>query len=492
VTAPGERAREAGAGGRLYEAVAEDLARQIRDGVLAPGERLPSVRLLCRQRRISPATAVRAYALLEDRGLAEPRARSGYFVRATPGTTQAPPASTPPRRATRLDVSELVFEVLEASRNRRVLPLGSAFPGPELFPWAALARQLGSSVRRMDPWDTVESLTPGHEELRRQIARRYLEAGVDVALEEIVITSGALEALNLGLRAVTRPGDTVAIESPTFYGALQAIEAAGLRAVEVATDPRDGIDLAALAAVLESQPVRACWLMTTLQNPLGATMSEDKKAALVALLARHGTVLLEDDVYAELQFGPETVRPAKAFDRRGNVLHCGSFAKCLAPGYRVGWIAAGRHATAVARAKITTSLATSVPMQLAIAQYLRHGGYDAHLRRLRGALQSQQRAVLEAIARRFPPGCRVSRPSGGYFLWVDCGPGVDALEVHRRALDAGIGVAPGPIFSARRAFGTCLRINTGHPWTPGLDRALAELGTIVAARPVAEPSAAPR
>jgi DNA-binding transcriptional MocR family regulator len=465
---------------KLYESLAAELQRTIEAGTLRPGDRLPSVRQLCRQRRVSPTTVVRAYELLERRGLLESRHRSGYFVAAADRRRESPARSTPSQRSTRVDVSELVFHVLEAARERRVVPLGSAFPAPELYPWPKLARHLGSSARHMDPWDTVQSLTPGHDELRRQIAQRYLRAGFAVDLDEIVVTSGALEALNLALRTVTRPGDTVAIESPTFYGCLQAIESCGLRAVEIATDPREGIDLGALDAALGKHDVRAVWVMTTLQNPLGATMPDAKKRDLVALLAKHGVPLIEDDVYAELQFGADPVQPAKAHDAHGLVLHCGSFAKTLAPGYRVGWVAAGRHAGELARRKITSTLATSLPVQLAIAQMLRPGGgYDAHLARLRAALQAQQAAALRSIRRHFPPGIRVARPDGGYFLWIDCGPEVDALDLHRRASAAGIGIAPGPMFSARREFRTCIRLNTGHPWTPAMDAAVRTLGGLL-------------
>src|SRR6185437_15155394 len=207
--------------------------------------------------------------------------------------------------------------------------------------------------------------------LRRQIARRYLRSGVRISPEEIVITSGALEALNLSLQILTRPGDAVAIESPAFYACLQAIEALGLKAVEIPTDPREGVDLAALASAIDKHGVRACWLMTSFQNPLGATMPEAKKRELMDVLNEREVPLIEDDVYAELYFGDERPRPAKAFDTKGRVLHCISFSKCLAPGYRLGWVAAGQFAPAVQRRKITSSLATSIPVQDGIALLLR-------------------------------------------------------------------------------------------------------------------------
>lgn len=463
----------------LYRDLANDLAELITRGTLHVGDRVPSVRQLCRERKISPATAMRAYESLEARGLIETRARSGYYVSDRwQRAAQEPQRSRPRTRSTRVDVSDLVFDILAATRDREVVPLGSAFPSPTLFPWARLARHLGSSARHLDPWSTVESLPPGSDELRRHIARRYLEFGIRVPADEIVITSGALEALTLSLKAVTRAGDTIAIESPAFYGCLQAIEAAGLKAIELPTHPREGVDLAALDDALRKKNVRACWLMPTLQNPLGATLPLEKKRELVQLLAHHEVPLIEDDVYAELYFGAERPKPAKAFDRKGLVLSCGSFSKCLAPGYRLGWVAAGRFADAILRGKISTTLATSVPIQNGIALTLKEGGYDAHLVKLRSALESQQAATLAAIRTHFPADIRVAVPQGGYFLWIELAPHVDALEIHRLALESNISTAPGPMFSPRREFKNCLRLNCGHPLTPAITRAIAELGKI--------------
>ncbi len=466
----------------LYRDLANELAELITGGTLRVGDRVPSVRQLCRERGVSPATVMRAYETLETRGFIETRKRSGNYVSDRwQQRTREPASSRPRKRSTRVDVSDLVFQILEATREHNAVPLGSAFPSPNLFPWAKLARHLGSSARHMDPWSTVESLPPGSDELRRQIARRYLEFGIRVPADEIIITAGALEALTLSLRTVTRAGDTVAIESPTFYACLQAIEEAGLKALEIPTHPREGIDLAALDSALRKHEVRACWLMPTLQNPTGATLPLEKKRELVQLLAQHDIPLIEDDVYAELYFGDERPKPAKAFDQKGLVLSCGSFSKSLAPGYRLGWVAAGRFAEDVQRRKITSSLATSMPIQNGIALTLREGGFDAHLTKLRSALKTQQAAALSSIRQHFPPECRIAVPDGGYFLWIELAQHVDALEVHRLALESNISIAPGPMFSPRREFKNFIRLNCGHAWTPALERAVVELGRIIKA-----------
>lgn len=465
---------------KLYQRLADDISSLIRDGTLRLGERVPSVRETSRERTLSTATVVHAYELLEGQGFIETRPRSGFYVSGQ-WKTHAPPSRIhqPAARSTRVDVSDLVFQVLESVRDRQLVPLGSAFPSPLLFPLNKLARCLSVGARQMDPWSTVDDMPPGSIDLRRQIARRYSRSGVRVSPDEIVVTSGALEALNLSLQVVTKPGDIVAIESPAFYGCLQAIEVLRLRAIEIPSHPRDGVDIGAFAHTLARHPVRACWLMTNFQNPLGALVPEDTKRELATLLDQHDIPLIEDDVYAELYLGRHRPKPVKAFDRKGLVLNCSSFSKSLAPGYRVGWVAAGRFATALQRRKVMSSLSTSAPVQDAIALYLREGGYERHLSALRRALAAQQAAALDSLTRHLPDGVRVSRPEGGYFLWLEMPAGRDAIEIHQLALEHGFSIAPGPIFSAKREFRHCLRLNYGHPWTPASDNAVRVLGRIL-------------
>lgn len=468
---------------KLYEAFAEEIAQSIRAGVMKRGDRLPSVRQASASRGVSPSTVFEAYYLLEARGLIRARERSGYYVTAGAKAHLPEPVigARPDGDSTAVDVSELVFDILESTKMRDVVPFGSAFPSPLLFPLPRLARSMASSVQAMDPWSTVDDLTPGNASLRRQIALRYLADGMSVHTDEIVITNGALEALNLCLHAVARPGDAVIIESPAFYGALQALEGFGVKAIQVATHPRDGIDLAELAAALERHAPKACWLMTNFQNPMGSLMSDEKKQAVVELLAAHDVPLIEDDVYGELYFGSKRPLPAKAYDRKGLVMHCSSFSKSLAPGYRVGWAVPGRFTRDVARLKLTRTLSASAPAQAALADYLAKGGYDKHLRQLRHALSTQQEAMLQAIERHFPPGTRATRPDGGYFIWVELPGRADTIAIHRQALSLGISVAPGPMFSAQRSFANCLRLNYGHAWDTRAEAAMATLGRLVAA-----------
>lgn len=465
----------------LYEALASEIEGSIRAGILRAGDRLPSVRRQMAGKGLSASTVFQAYYLLEARGLIQAKDRSGYFVGGSHTALPEPiHESAPASQPLALDIEDGAYRLIEASMSRAVIPFGSPFPSPSFFPLARLGKAMAESIKAMTPWSTVDDLCPGKTSLRRQIALRYAAAGVQVHPDEIVITNGALEALNLCLAAVTRPGDAVVIESPTFYGALQALKRLGLRAIEVPTHPRDGIDLSRLEeAVVNHQP-SACWLMPTFQNPLGCTMPEEKKKALVALLARHGVPMIEDDVYSELYFADKRPLPAKAFDREGLVLHCSSFSKCLAPGYRIGWAAPGKFARGVARLKVTTSLGTSAPSQLGLARYLEQGGFDKHLRKLRQTLAQQHAQVERIVKNCFPRGSCAIRPLGGYFLWVELPPGVDSIDLHHQALQQDISIAPGPIFSARRDYRNCVRLNYGHALDKKGEQALELLGRLAA------------
>ncbi|WBY02656.1 PLP-dependent aminotransferase family protein [Ramlibacter tataouinensis] len=464
---------------KKYERLARDIEELVDAGTLAPGDRLPSVREAVSRRGVSASTVFEAYYLLESRGLIEARPRSGYFVKSPRRRSPEPHAPLPREESTSVAVYDRVQEALGSIRDRDVVPMGSAFPSPRLFPLHRLARAGASAMRRLEPDELLQDISPGNEELRRQLALRYAANGTAVGTDEVIVTNGAMEALNLCLRVATRPGDVVAIESPAFYGCLQALEWHQLKAVEISTHPRDGVQLDSLQHALERHPIKACWFMPNFQNPTGSLMPVDKKQALVELLAQHGVPLIEDDAYAELYFGARRPPPAKAFDRQGLVMHCSSFSKCLAPGYRIGWAAAGRFAREVERLKLMSTLSVAVPSQVAVLDYLLHAAYDKHLRGLRAALAERQAQALEAIERHFPAGTRVTRPEGGYLLWVELPDGVDGLQLQRLALARRISLTPGHLFSTAPHFHNFVRLNYGHPAPGQLEGALRTLGRLV-------------
>jgi DNA-binding transcriptional MocR family regulator len=466
----------------LYESLADDLALLVSKGTLRPGDRLPSVRQLREQRGVSTSTVLQAYVLLESRGLVETRPQSGHYVRRPSATLL--PEPRPVRaiaQATRPTVSDLVARVYGAARDPSIVQLGAAVPSATLLPTDNLNRRLAAVARAAGGVGVAYDLPPGCAPLRRQIARRMGEAGVAIGPDELVTTFGAMEGLSLALRAVANAGDTIAVESPVYYGVLQLIESFGMRALEIPVSPSDGLDLDALETALRQQRVRAVLAVPNFSNPIGSLMSDDAKRALVKLLQRHEVPLIEDDIYGDLHFGDVRPRPAKAFDEDGNVMLCSSFSKTIAPGYRVGWIAPGRWREKIERLKFAQSVATATLPQMAIADFLEHGGYERHVRRMRKMLAAQVARMSDAIAASFPAGTRVSRPRGGYVLWVEMPPGKSALELHARALARGISIAPGPIFSAKARFTNCLRVSCGFPWSDLLDRSVRTLGAIASA-----------
>lgn len=460
----------------LYEQVADRLHGLIREGTLKPGDRLPSVRKLKQHLSVSMSTVLEAYRLLEDRGVISARPQSGYYVKDTAlDLPQEPEQTSPPRHVCDVDTS-LAFRVISSVRDPTLIQLGAAVPGTEFLPINALNRIMGQVLRAnpslVHSYDTV----PGSEELRREVAKRMLNAGCSVSPDEIMSTSGTIEALYLSLKATTQAGDTVAIESPTYYAILEALDAMGLKALELPTHPREGVSLEALESALKSGTVAACLLVSNFSNPLGSCMGDRKKKAIVDLLNTYEVPLIEDDIYGDLHFEGDRPKAIKAFDTEGRVLYCSSVSKTLSPGLRVGWCIAGRYQPRVEQMKVVVNHMTAIAPQLTVASFFANGGYDRHLRSLRRTYQANMSQMLQAIRDYFPAETRVTRPTGGHVLWLEILGGFDAFDLFETALQYRINIAPGPMFSASNSFQNCFRLNTALPWSDEIDEAVRKLG----------------
>jgi DNA-binding transcriptional MocR family regulator len=467
----------------LYEHLADELGKAIDRGALRAGDRLPSVRRLAQERSVSVSTVLEAYLQLENAGLIEVRPKSGHFVRRR-GVLVAEPR--PPRvcaKPSRVTVSDAFTEILAAMRDPALVPLGCATIDASYLPISGLNRILSQLARELSTIGARYEAAPGTLTLRRQVARRAVEAGVAVTEHDLCTTIGATEGLSLALRAIAHPGDVVAVESPAYFGVLQAIEGLGLRALEIPANPRTGLDVDALDEAARTQPIHALVVSPTVSNPLGSVMPEDQRERLVELTRRRGIPVIEDDVYGELVFDHSRPRPLRAFapGADSHVVLVNSVSKTLAPGYRVGWIAGGRWHDAIVRTKYSQSLACPSLFGMVVAEFLSSGGYERHLRRLRASLASNVERYRDAITSQFPDGTRVSSPRGGFVLWVELPPGVDALELHRQALRRGIVIAPGPLFSARQRFANFIRLSAGSPWSERINDAIRTLGRLVAA-----------
>ncbi|HSI83176.1 MAG: PLP-dependent aminotransferase family protein [Candidatus Methylacidiphilales bacterium] len=464
----------------LYEKVADKIAQLIAQGDLRAGERIPSVRRMSSQQGVSIATVLQAYLVLENRGLISARPKSGYYVQPRRRIFPPEPAmSKPATTATLVGMSGLLGRLLEAVNDPSILPMGAACPSPELLPTQKLNRILATLSRQAGDEAVEYDMPPGCPALRRQVARRSLDWGCSLSSEDFVTTSGGMEALNLCLRAVAKPGDTIALDSPTYFGILQSIESLGMKALELPCHPRTGICLESLEAELKRQKISAVLSVTNFNNPLGSFMPESHKRALVEMLARAEVPLIEDDIYGDLAHHGPRPKVAKAYDTKGLVMLCGSYSKTLAPGYRVGWVAPGpRYLQKVKHLKYTSTVASASLPQMAVAEFLQNGGYDHHIRTLRFMYGEQVSRMCEAIGALFPAGTRVTRPEGGFVLWVELPKAVDSLQLQDDAMRHRISIAPGPLFSSQQKYSNFVRLSCGHPWSARFEQGIETLGRL--------------
>ena len=448
----------------------------IERGTYRCGERVPSVRAMSSQLELSVTTILEGYRLLEDQGILEARPQSGFYVARPPVATQTMPLE-PGEEPVPVEVGNLISRFLKDLQRPGLIQLSAACPSADLLPTRKLTRSMIRAARESETL-TFYDVPPGYRELRVQIAQRAVAAGCLFSPDDVVLTLGCQEALTLCLRAACRPGDVVAVETPTYHGQLQAIEMLGLRVLEIPGHPVDGISLPALRLAVEQMPIRAVLATPSYSNPTGSCIPDSGREELVQLLAQHEIPLIEDDVYGDLGFTHRRPKAAKAHDQNELVLYCSSFSKTLAPSYRVGWAVPGRYKEDVIRFKALSNLASPTLPAHALSDYLSRGGYDQYLRKVRRRYSQQVREMSEAVLQHFPEGTTVSNPGGGFVLWVGLPEGRRAMDLYERALEVGIGIAPGPIFSASSRFTDHIRL-TASNWDAGIEEAIERLGLLL-------------
>ncbi|MBB1486013.1 aminotransferase-like domain-containing protein [Oceanospirillum sediminis] len=426
-----------------------------------PEQKLPSLRQISEEFNISLSTAQSAYQQLIDEGLVQVRPRSGYFL--TPDKRQQSlqpqmPAATP--GAERVKVSELVIRMLSLARQKPVINLGTAVPEPELMPLEELAKVQRQISQRTHWAYGGYSPTGGEPALQKALADYLHEKEILCQPEQLLITNGCTEALRIALIECTRPGDIVAIESPTYFTILQQLESLGLKALEIPTSPESGMDLELLSTMMSAIRVNACVVNPVGHNPLGFIMSDQKKRQLIALCHSHGTRLIEDVIYMDMAYDSQKVLPLKALDQHHVVSQCGSFSKSLSPALRVGWlIPAGTPAPATS-SKFLTNVSVSTPCQLSVARMLEKGLYQKSVRKNTRLHAGRVLQTREWILQRFPEGTRVSLPQAGFMLWVELPEPWKAMPIHQKALEKGVLFLPGDVFSPTSdLYSRYLRIN---------------------------------
>ncbi|MBL1419855.1 MAG: PLP-dependent aminotransferase family protein [Alphaproteobacteria bacterium] len=468
-----------------YEKLANFITNLIDDGVYVKGARIPSLRQICKQHKLSLSTAMQAYHLLEDKGILESRVKSGFYVANRPSNTLATPTTkSTNNQATLVNNSDIFLEMLEHSSNLDFAPLGCAIPSADIMAAGKLNKAIARAARVNGAQHNIYTVPKGDLGLRKQIARQSLKWGQNISPEDIVITCGCTEALSVALKTITKIGDTIAVECPTYFGQLQLLKALGLKVLEIPTDAHNGIDTAALETALNSKKISACLFSSSINNPLGMTMSDAKKLQILALLNQYDVPLIEDDIMGDLYFGETRPKPFIAFENSDNVIYCSSFSKTIAPGYRIGWIVTKQHMPQIMDNKLATSLSSPTLTQVAMADYLSSSGYENQLRRIRRIFANNVDRMTRAIEQYFPAGTRVSRPSGGFLLWLELPYQIDGKALFKQALDKGICFAPGTVFSPNpevdNRFANCMRLSCGHEWNEQIDKAIQTLGKMAA------------
>jgi DNA-binding transcriptional MocR family regulator len=465
----------------LYRRIADALAEKLDRGEWPAGTRLPAVRQLARQHNVNVLTALQAYRWLEERHRIVARPRSGFYA-ATPALAVDNDQETSlPSPGAWVHVDDRLTNLLTLSASNIDTQLHMAEADTALYPAAEFARRLQHKLQR-DP-TLIGTYLPARETalLKGELIRLASSWQLQLPSEHILMTNGTTEAIQLALRALTQPGDVVAVETPVYFGQLQMLENLGLKALEIPCTPEQGLSLEALEfALRHGPPIRCLLVVPNFQNPTGALMPDENKKRLLELARQFHLPVIEDDVFGDLHHEGDRPTPIKAWDREGQVIYCTGFTKSFAPAFRLGWLSGGQHHARIERLKISSSYVTSPLMQATLADCLASGLYARHIERFRQQLCLQTRQLIECVRHSFPKATVISAPKGGMLLWIRGPEGMDSMSLLDQALPCSISFAPGPVFSAEGRFSRYLRLNAGHPWSKDLEQAVRRLGALAA------------
>lgn len=359
----------------LYVKIARSLEQQINNDTLKVGDKLPSIRMICRQHGVSMSTAQFAYYELEAKSLIEPRPQSGFYVSNSFRKKLAmPDVSKPENKPAAKTVTDIIENSYNTSGENNFTVFSRGVPAVQLLPTAKLNKATLQAVRSLPGGGTVYEPLQGNEKLRRQVAKWSFSWKGNLSEKDILSTAGCMSAISHCLMALTKRGDTIAVESPCFYGILQLAQSLGLKILELHTNPQTGVEMESLKKIVEKTKPAACLFVSNFSNPFGSLMPEEHKKEAVRLLEKYNIPLIEDDLYGDIYFGDQRPACCKSYDEAGMVLLCNSFSKTLAPAYRVGWVAAGKFMNEVMKIKLFHSLSSTPITHEAIGSFLRPAG----------------------------------------------------------------------------------------------------------------------
>lgn len=463
----------------LYQNIVEYFIKNIESGSILAGEKLPSLRKISDQFDVSLSTAVEAYRKLELFGYVTAKDRSGYVARIPSGGDNVLlPSKKFQSRITEIDHIDEIIQLINQTMDSEIAPFGVGTPEMALYPHKMLNRYFTRMIRLHPQASSSYIFGLGLEELRVELAR-WVRPSVGVtSKEKILITNGCLEAINLALGAECSVGDIVAIESPCYFGLLHAIHHHGLKAIEVKTDPKSGIDPESLEDLAKKNKIRALISTPTAQNPLGFTMSDGRKKQILAVCKKYKIRLIENDIYGELSYETKRPKTYKYFDKDEIVTYCSSFSKFLGPGLRLGWCIVAGDVTPYLRQKLSLNLSTASLTQHVVCNILRNEDLSKVGHAMAGHYKKNVQIYSNVFQNLMGERLILTQPTGSYFLWARI-QDLDSRTAYQKAKKQKISFAPGPIFSACSQYNNYLRLNCAHEFTEKRRQELTTLAKIL-------------
>ncbi|XDD50428.1 PLP-dependent aminotransferase family protein [Leptospira sp. WS92.C1] len=459
-----------------YEAIAIALKSMIESKTLKAGDKLPSLRTISQEKKVSISTVLLAYELLENQGYIESRPKSGYIVRARKDDLKTPTMPKKTKLVSSFGIDERISSLIDSLQNPDILQLGTAIPEKEYLPIASLHKNLKRAILIADSHNYQDS--QGNSELRKQLSLRSSFQGTTTYESQIIITNGCQDALNLCIKVLTKPGDLIAIESPVYFGILQNIQRLGRKVLEIPVDPIHGMSIRHLEEALNQYPIQCMVINPNFQNPTGSLLSDEDKKALVDLCVSKNIPIIEDDIYGDLYFNSTRPLSLKSFDKKENVYKISSYSKIISPDLRVGWILPGKRGPELLKELKLSRLALPSIPQIALSEYLKTS-FEKNIKTLRRDLFSNLTRIRESVLKNFPESVSVTNPQGGLVFWIELPQKTDSFLLQNEAWKHNISIAPGPIFSGTGNFRNFLRLSGGIRLTSKVEEKIKTLGKLI-------------
>lgn len=474
----------------LYTQIVTEVRRMIVDGVLKIGDRLPANRELARSLGVNRNTVTTAYAELAADGLITSRVGSGTYVSRVPAPApasrireQAPPS--PMSWESLLSVqgrSNWLQDMSSYDAGGHVIPLALALPPADLFPLDEFRRCVDRVLRRQGRVLLQLGTTSGYAPLQEYIASQLALSGVNASPDEVLITNGCQQSLDLIRQILVEPGDEVALENPTYPGALSVFCQGGSKYFSVPMG-ENGINLEVLEDVLSQRRAKLIYVVPSFQNPTGVTMNLASRRRLLGIAERYRVPIIEDDIYRELRYDGPDVPPLKSLDEHGLVIYLSSFSKVGFPGLRVGWIAAPRIVIDhLNRVKQRSDLHASLLAQAAIHEFAKSGLLAKHIKRVKKAYAQRRDAMLESLEKHFPDEATWNRPQGGMSVWVRLPDSLNSKQLLLQALENGVAFISGDHFYASSPQQSMMRLSFTMASPHSIEEAVKRLGSLMKSR----------